>query len=168
MLVDSAHGTDPGRLSADLDAFAALLRERPELSRVLLSPAVDPMRKADAVRAVAARADFTPVAGALLARLAERGQLAAVPALAEAVRARLLERRNIVSAEVTTAVPLSAEETSVIARRLGEVTGKDVRVSARVDPAIIGGVVARIGSRVYDGSITRRLARLRQKFVENV
>jgi len=167
-LVDAAPDGNPERMAADLEVFAALLRDEPDLSRVLLSRGVEGARKADAVRAIAQRAGFSPMAGTLLARLAERHHLAAVPQLAAAVRARLMERRNIVSAEVTTATSLSPEQTAAIAARLGEVTGKDVRVSARVDPSIIGGVVAKIGSLVYDGSVTRRLARMRQKLVENV
>jgi F-type H+-transporting ATPase subunit delta len=73
-----------------------------------------------------------------------------------------------VSAEVTTAMPLPPGKVEAITRKLGEVTGKQVRVSSRVDPSIIGGVVARIGSIVYDGSVTGQLARMRQKLVENV
>lgn len=168
VLLDSAKGAEPERVAADLEAFAGLLRDYPEISRPLLHPAVDPARKADAVRAAAAHAGFVNVVSTLLVRLAERGQLAAVPELAAAVRARVREERNIVDAEVTSAVPLSPDQIGAIARRLGEVTGKDVRVSARVDPSILGGIIARIGSIVYDGSIANRLARMRQKLVENV
>ena len=85
-----------------------------------------------------------------------------------AYRARLLDRRNIVEAEVTTAVALPAEQVSALAGRLRDVTGKDVRLQARVDSTIIGGVVTRIGSTVYDGSVTGQLTRMRQKLVENV
>jgi F-type H+-transporting ATPase subunit delta len=168
VLLDAAPEGDAERVVSELEGFAALLREQPEVSRPLFSAAVEPARKADAVRAIARAAAFGPMVTTLLARLAERHQLAAVPLLAVAARARLLERRNIVAAEVTTAVRLEDAQTAAIARRLGEVTGKDVRVSARVDPSIVGGVVAKIGSLVYDGSVTRRLARMRQKLVENV
>jgi F-type H+-transporting ATPase subunit delta len=54
-----------------------------------------------------------------------------------------------------------------VGRALGQASGKQVLVSTRVDPAIIGGAVARIGSTVYDGSVTTQLARMRQKLVEN-
>ena len=160
--------SDPERVGEELAAYTRLLNEQPELSRVLYSPAVPAPRKADAVRAIAAQAGFTPMVARLLAALAERDWLAVVPELAEAFHARLLERRNIVAAEVTTAVPLPAGQAAAVARRLGEVSGKDVRVSSHVDPSIIGGVVARIGSMVYDGSVTSQLARMRQKLVENV
>jgi F-type H+-transporting ATPase subunit delta len=168
VLLDASRGTDPDRVSDDLDAFAALLRDHMDIARPLLSGGVDAGRKADAVRAIGRHAGFTPVVAGLLVRLAERHQLAIVPGLAAAVRARLLEQRNVVSADVMTAVPLTEEQRAAMARRLGEVTGKDVRVTSRVDPSILGGVVTRIGSMVYDGSITRRLARMRQKLVENV
>ena len=87
--------------------------------------------------------------------------------LAAAYRTRLLDRKNIVSAEITTAVPLTPETADRVGRALGQASGKQVLVSTRVDPAIIGGVVARVGSTVYDGSVTTQLARMRQKLVEN-
>jgi len=160
--------SDPERVAAELDTYARLLVDQPELARVLHSRAVPPSKKADAVRAIAAEAGFTPIVSRLLAALAERDRLQAMPGLATAFNSRVLERRNIVSAEVTTAMPLPPEKVEAIARKLGEVTGKQVRVSSRVDPSIIGGVVARIGSIVYDGSVTGQLARMRQKLVENV
>ena len=65
-------------------------------------------------------------------------------------------------------MPLPAEKAQAVGRRLGELSGKRVMVSTRVDPGIIGGVVARVGGTVYDGSVTGQLARMRQKLVENV
>jgi F-type H+-transporting ATPase subunit delta len=164
----AARESDPGRVGSELEAFVRLLGDNPDLSRVLYSRAVPPTRKADAVRAIAAEAGFTPMVSRLLIALAERDRLQAVPPLAKAFESRLLERRNIVSADVTTATPLPPEKTDAISRRLGEVTGKQVRLSSRVDPSIIGGVVAQVGSIVYDGSVTGQLARMRQKLVENV
>jgi F-type H+-transporting ATPase subunit delta len=103
----------------------------------------------------------------LLVVFAERASLRLIPELAAAYRARLLERRNIVSADITTAMPLSADTAERVGRALGQASGKQVLMSTRVDPAIIGGAVARIGSTVYDGSVTTQLARMRQKLVEN-
>ena len=74
----------------------------------------------------------------------------------------------MVRAEVTTAMPLSAERAQQIEHRLAQVTGKSVTVSARVDPAIIGGVVARIGGTVYDSSVTRQLEKMRSRLVAGV
>lgn len=159
---------DPDRVAADLDAYVGLLEDQPELARALQHPVVPGAKKADVLRAVAQQAGFSPLVTRLLTTFAERERLPIVPDLARAYRARLLERRNIVSAEVTTAVPLPPDRSEAIARALGAVTGKQVQVSTRVDPSIIGGVVARVGSTVFDGSVTNQLARMRQKLVENV
>jgi F-type H+-transporting ATPase subunit delta len=168
-LIDVAEReSDPDRLAADLEAYVRLLGDQPELARVLQHPVIPAGRKADVLRAVAQQAGFSPLMSRLLTTFAERERLAIVPDLAKAYQARLLERRNIVAAEVTTAVPLPPERSEAIAKRLGDLTGKQVRVSTRVDPTIIGGVVARVGSTVFDGSVTNQLARMRQKLVENV
>jgi F-type H+-transporting ATPase subunit delta len=73
-----------------------------------------------------------------------------------------------VRARVTTAVPLAPEQAEALGRRLTEVTGRQVTLQTAVDPSIIGGVVTEVDSTVYDGSVTRQLARMRQKLVENV
>jgi F-type H+-transporting ATPase subunit delta len=73
-----------------------------------------------------------------------------------------------VRADVTTAAPLGAERARAIGQRLSQVTGRTVTVAMHVDPSIIGGVVARIGSTVYDGSVTTQLQKMRQRLVESV
>jgi F-type H+-transporting ATPase subunit delta len=74
-------------------------------------------------------------------------------------------RTNIVSAEITTAREISEQEKAALQGRLKAVTGKDVRLQYRTDPAIIGGVVTRIGSLVYDGSIKNQLAQMKQRLM---
>ena len=160
--------SDPDRVGAELDLIAEAMRTQPEVRAVLLHRGVAVARKIQAVQVIASRLGLTPLVSKLLAVFAERECLRVVPELADAYRARLLERRNIVPAEITTAVPLTAETTDRVGRALGQASGKQVLVSTRVDPGIIGGVVARVGSTVYDGSVTTQLARMRQKLVENV
>jgi|SRR5215203_161702 len=160
--------SDPDRVGAELDLIAEAMRTQPEVRAVLLHRGVAVARKLQAVQVIASRLGLTPLISKLLAVFAERECLRVVPELAGAYRARLLERRNIVPAEITTAVPLTAETADRVGRALGQASGKQVLVSTRVDPDIIGGVVARVGSTVYDGSVTTQLARMRQKLVENV
>jgi F-type H+-transporting ATPase subunit delta len=168
-LLDVAERTgDPDRVDAELSALAAAMRSDAEVARLLGPSMLPPGRRIEVLRALAARAGLSDDVAKLLKLLAEREQLDTLPALASAYHARLMERRNIVAAEITTAVPLPAEAADALARRLGEVTGKRITLSARIDPAIIGGVVARVGSVVYDGSVSGQLARMRQKLVENV
>ena len=156
------------RVGAELDALSGALASDHDVARVLSGAAIPPAKMVEVVRAVGERLGLSQTVQRLLEVLAERNQLGRLPGLAGAYRARLLDRRNIVEAEVTTAVALPAEQVNALAGRLRDVTGKDVRLQARVDSTIIGGVVTRIGSTVYDGSVTGQLTRMRQKLVENV
>jgi len=159
--------SDPDRVGDELDAIAAALGDE-GTATLLLHPGVTIARKVDVVQALATRLGLTPLVARLLVVFVERDALRIVPDLASAFRARLLERRNVVPAEITTAVPIAADVVDRVGRALGEAAGKQVTISARVDPSIIGGVVARVGSTVYDGSVATQLARMRQKLVENV
>jgi F-type H+-transporting ATPase subunit delta len=86
-----------------------------------------------------------------------------VPDLLEAYRNRLLDHRNVIRAEITTTAPLAADRVAAIEASLARASGRTVTLSAKVDPAIIGGVVTRIGSTIYDGSVTRQLQRMKEK-----
>ena len=89
-----------------------------------------------------------------------------LPDLLAAYRDRLLDHQNIVRAEVATAAPLAPDRASAIERSLARVTGRTVRLSTRVEPALIGGIVARVGGTVYDASVRVQLQKLRQKLIE--
>jgi F-type H+-transporting ATPase subunit delta len=102
----------------------------------------------------------------LLVLLTEQRKLLYLNDLAEAYRERLLAHQNVVRAEVTTAAPLSPEKTKALEESLSKVTGKKVELSVSVDPELLGGVVAKIGSTVYDGSVRTQLARMRQELVK--
>ena len=160
--------SDPDRVGSELDAIADAMRTQPEVQALLLRPGLPIARRVQALQLIASSLGLTPLVSKLLTAFAERDSLRLVPDLAAAYRTRLLDRKNIVSAEITTAVPLTPETADRVGRALGQASGKQVLVSTRVDPAIIGGVVARVGSTVYDGSVTTQLARMRQKLVENV
>jgi F-type H+-transporting ATPase subunit delta len=167
LLEVASRESDPDRVGAELDVIAEAMRTQPEVQALLLTPGVTVARKVQALQVVASSLGLTPLVSKLLVVFAERASLRLVPDLAAAYRTRLLERRNIVSADITTAMPLSADTAERVGRALGQASGKQVLVSTRLDPAIIGGAVARIGSTVYDGSVTTQLARMRQKLVEN-
>ena len=118
------------------------------------------------VEAVADKMGLTPPVKKLLVLLVESRKLNLVPDLAASFRERLLNHQNIVRAEVTSAAPLSPEKTKALEDSLSKVTGKKVDLSVSVDPELLGGVVARIGSTVYDGSVKTQLERMRQQLVE--
>lgn len=157
---------DLQRIELDLAEFNGLLTGNPTLAKVLLNPAVPVPRKRAAVVELVARANVTSPVGKLLVLLAERDRLMLLPDLLEAYRQRLLDHRNVVRAEVTTAAPLEAGRAQAIEDSLAKATGRTVTLSTRVDPALIGGLVARLGSTVYDGSLTGQLAKMKQRLEE--
>ena len=155
--------TDVDQIERELTSFVELLAQYPALERVLLNPVVPVPRKRAAMDALTGRIGVLPILAKLLGLLAERDRLVLVPGLLAAYRDRLLDYRQVVRAEVTTTSPLTPERAKSIETSLARLTGRAVVLSTRVDPAIIGGVVTRIGSAVYDGSVTRHLERMREK-----
>lgn len=104
-----------------------------------------------------------PEAQRLAALLLERRRLSAVPGIFEQYQSLLLDERGIVIADVTTAIPLDTASEQMIQKQLSELVGKEVEVRMQVDPAIIGGMVARIGDNLIDGSVSNQLRRLHER-----
>ena len=152
----------------ELSQFADLFTQYPLLEKVLLNPAVPVPRKRAAVSELLAQAKFTPIVSKLLALLADRDRLVLVPDLLKAYSSRLLDFRGVVRAEVTTASALEPHRAAAIQKGLAAVTGRTVLLATKIDPAIIGGLVARIGSTVYDGSITRQLEKMKERLTDSV
>ena len=146
-----------------LSQFASLLTSNPSLGRVLTNPAIPAPRKRRLVEALVSRAGtLQPAVAKLLLLLAERDRIVLLPEVAKAFESRLMDHLKIVRAELVTAQALSDDRVSAIKAGLKAATGRDVQLDTRVDPGIIGGAVARIGSTVYDGSITRQLERMKE------
>jgi F-type H+-transporting ATPase subunit delta len=146
-----------------LAGFNDLLETHAALKKVLLNPAVPVPRKRAAMVELTALAKAPTIPAKLLVLLAERDRLMLLPDLLTAYRERLMNYRKIVRAEVTTAVPLTDDGLKTIEQRIAALTGSKVALEARVDPAIIGGLVARIGSVVYDASLTRQLEKMKER-----
>lgn len=159
---------DLSQIEAQLADFVALISSHANLEQALLNPAVPAPRKRGAVAELTAHAKFVPVLSKLLVMLAERDRLVLLADLLSAYRDRVQTLQNIVRAEITTAAPLAPERAQEIERSLAAATGRTVRLSTRVDPAIVGGLVTRIGSTVYDGSVTNHLRRMKQRLLSEV
>jgi F-type H+-transporting ATPase subunit delta len=156
------------QIESELSQFAGLFKQYPLLEKVLLNPAVPVPRKRAAVTDLLAQTRFMPIVSKLLALLADRDRLVLVPDLLAAYSDRLLDFRGVVRAEVTTASPLDAPRADAIQKGLTALTGRTVLLATKIDPAIIGGLVARIGSTVYDGSVARQLEKMKERLVESV
>lgn len=157
---------NPEQVEQQLTTFLELLKENPDLQKALTNPAVPATGKRGIVAALARRLSMAPQAGRLLGVMADRDDLTLVPDLVAVYRERLEEHRQIVRAEVVTAEPLTAERAQQLEQRLATLTGRRVTMTTKVDPALIGGAVAKVGTTVYDGSIATQLQKIRESLTE--
>jgi F-type H+-transporting ATPase subunit delta len=144
----------------DLERLADLLGV-PLAEKALTSPAVPASRKLEIISQEIP--DLQPRTHNLVGMLLHRDHLDLLPDIARAYRELLNRARGIVTAEVTTAVPLDEAARAELTARLGRYVGQQVQLQLAVDPSLIGGVVARIGDTLLDGSVRGRLDSLRRR-----
>ena len=150
--------------NADLDAIqqqlsglSSLVASHGALQRALMNPSVPAAKKRAVLEALFEHGGRPhPILAKLLALLADTDRLTLLPELAPAFERRLMDHRRVVRAELSTAVEIPGDRIEELRSGL-----------ARVDPELIGGAVARIGSTVYDGSVTTQLRKLKQSLIES-
>lgn len=155
-------------VAVELETIVRAAREYQSQVRPLFHPLVPKTSKLATIRAFTSKAGVSRPTAVLLEALVQFHALHLLGIIASGFRDRLNRKQGVVRARVTTATALPAEKADALRQRLSEVTGSEVTLGMHVDPSIIGGVVTQIDSTVYDGSVTRQLARMRQKLVENV
>lgn len=153
------------RADTDLTTLADLFHGHADLQRVLTNPAVPASRKRALLQELLPRLSLSTPVSKLMLLLADRDRLELFPDLLAVFRERLMEHQRVVQAEVTTAVPLSPEREAELRQQLAAVTGRRVLMTTKVDPALIGGIVTKIGTVVYDGSIASQLTKMREQLV---
>jgi F-type H+-transporting ATPase subunit delta len=158
---------NPEEVEQELASIADVISRHPELQRVLTNPAIPVSGKRGVIKELTSRIKLSPPLAKLLILLADRGRLGLLPDLLDVYRERLMDYRQVVRAEVTTAVPLPQDRAAQLEKRLSELTGRRVTMTTKVDPSLIGGIVTRIGSTVYDGSVATHLATMKQKLMES-
>jgi F-type H+-transporting ATPase subunit delta len=133
------------------------LVESADLKALVSSPVIGRVDAAKAIAAVARSLGLDSLTGNFLGVLAENRRLADLSGMIDAYNAIVAAHRGEVTAKVTSAHPLSAEQLKTLAANLKTRVGRDVQVQATVDPAILGGLVVQLGSQLIDGSIRTRL-----------
>ena len=149
----------------DLHALADLLRKHRHLRQFVANPSVSRRAAGEVIKDIGTAMEVKPLTATFLQILLEGGRLAGLDAILRSYELLVDERLGRVKAVVTSAAPLEADAQERLRRRLGDVTGKDVYLELRQDPALLGGMVTQIGSRVYDGSLKTQLVRLRDELV---
>jgi F-type H+-transporting ATPase subunit delta len=162
-VVTGPSGMDTAQVVEQLRSFEALLAGSLALQNALSSPAVAASRKRAIMRKLADRLGLAKIARNFLLVLTDHRRLAALAPMIDAFEIQLDERLGFVRAEISSARDLEERQKSGLAERLSRLTGKKVRARYAVEPELIGGVVARIGSTVYDGSVRGQLNTLGRK-----
>ena len=144
----------------DLTGLQTMIREAPDLSRVLTSPVIGRDEQAAAVDAVMERAGIGDLTRRFVNVVARNRRLFALPGMIDVYRALLAERRGEMTAEVTSARPLSESQRSALESALMRSVGANVSIDAKVDPGILGGLIVKVGSRMVDSSLRTKLDKL--------
>lgn len=162
-LADDKRQADPGaldRIAADLDRLFTLWRDDAAFREFVADPRLDSAKQRAGAFAIIDRLGLGTEVRNLVGVMITNRRLSALPAVAQAFGTLLAERRGQQTAEVTTAHPLTDTQRAQITARLTEAGYSNVRLSERVDATILGGLIVRIGSRLYDNSIKSKLQRL--------
>lgn len=148
-------------VEADLTAISRLVAESPDFARFLRSPVIVSDDKASAMNAILARANAGIVTANFVRVVARNGRLFALPTIIAAFRALAAQSRGEVSAEVTSATPLTAAQVDNLAETLKGKIGKTVTLEQHVDPSLIGGLVVKVGSQMIDSSLKTKLSAMK-------
>ena len=166
-LLDLVEGSEADTADRILSGIAEAFRTTPGFRALMRDPAVDRDRRKQVLFGIADGAEAPRTVRNFLGVVADHNRAAALPSIAEMFHRLREERMGVVRVDMATAVPLADElrqrPESALARR----TGQQVRVSYRVQPDLIGGAVARVGSRIYDGSLKTQIAQLRQRMAQD-
>jgi len=148
-------------IEADLAKFQGLLDESADLRALVRSPVTSRSEQSNALGALAAKAGIGATTGNFLKLIAKNGRLFAVGDMMKAFRTLAARQRGEAMAEVTSAIPLTPEQLATLADTLKASVGKNVKLTTRVDPGLLGGLVVKIGSRMVDSSLRTKLTGLK-------
>jgi len=147
--------------------FASVLSEQPDARLFLENPTVSGERRRDLVNKIADTLTLDASIRNFLGLLIDRNRLDLLDEIISTYEALLDDKLGIVRARITSALELDPRQRDEVAARLQELTGKKVRMEVFVDPALIGGLVAQVGSTIYDGSIRQQLQAFRNNLTQD-
>ena len=153
-------------LEADLDTLGAALNDSDDFGSLISSPLHTRAEQGAAIDAIADKAGLSQSTRSTLGLMASKRRLFVLPQLVAALKAKIAQAKGEVTADVTAAKALSAEQESSLAATLKERFGKDVKINMAVDESLIGGLVVRVGSKMIDTSIKAKLSALQNSMKE--
>ncbi|MDQ3985554.1 MAG: ATP synthase F1 subunit delta [Actinomycetota bacterium] len=150
------------RVEDELFRFGKVLESNHELKQALSDQSIDKVQRAKILDELLSD-KVSPHTLGLLSFVVEQGRGRQLPQILSELTDIAAEARKHVVAEVRSAVPLKDKQRDQLARALSKATGKNVEVKVLIDPSVIGGVVAKIGETIIDGTIRRRLEQLKEQ-----
>ena len=151
----------------DADHFLAAIREAlaesPEFRDLMHNPAVPKSTREEILRSLAKESGMPQQVGNFLATVVDHSRSSSLASIAEVFHEEREAAAGVVPAEITTAWPLTEELKQRTLRALRSMTGREIRLTTKLEPAILGGAVTKIGSKIYDGSLRTQLAQLRRR-----
>ena len=157
-LADTARSLD--QVAQDLTTFRQLVGDSADLSRLIASPVIGRELQGKALLAVLDAAGIGGLTRNFIGTVARNGRARELTAMASAFLAELARRRGEVTAQVTAAVALTDRQTEALVDQLKKAMGAKVQVNVRIDPALLGGMIVKVGSRMVDSSLRTKLAKL--------
>ena len=147
-------------VEGDLAAIAKALATSADLRRLIKSPVFSADDQGKALGALAEKFEFNPLTRNVLGVLAKNRRLFALDAVIEIYGDLVAEYKGETKAEAITAVPLDAERTQRLKTEIEAAVGRAVRLETKTDPALLGGLVVKVGSRMIDSSLRTKLQRM--------
>lgn len=158
-------GLDAGRVSSELESIGSLLGESSDLRTVWDSPSVASDQKLGLLDALAKKLGVLREVRNFLAVLISNRRIHAYREIAKNAIEQINERLGFADAEIVSVRELGAEERRRLEDQVTKVTGKRLRVRYALDPKLMGGVVVKVGSTIYDGSVRGQLQRMKEQLV---
>jgi F-type H+-transporting ATPase subunit delta len=149
------------QVERDVASFQALLEASPDLARLVRSPVISAAAQARALNAILAKVGISGFTSNFLQLIVRNRRLFAIGDMLRAFQALLARERGEVSADVTSAHPLSQEQMQVLSDSLKASIGKHVQIRTRVDPNLLGGLIVKVGSKMIDSSLRTKLDNLK-------
>jgi F-type H+-transporting ATPase subunit delta len=153
-------------LESDIDALDAALAESADLRMMISSPLISREQQGEAIVAIAKKMNLSVLTTNSLALMASKHRLFVMPQLIAELRQMIAVEKGEVTAEVTSATPLTAAQTEKLIATLKARVGKDIKLKTTVDESLIGGLVVKLGSMMIDTSIRAKLAGLKNAMKE--
>ncbi len=153
-------------VTEDLKTYNEIFSAVPDLLEVFHTPAIPRDSKEKLLAELMARYPVNPITSNFLRILLQHNRIRYFPQIVDGYLKSVNERKGIVTARVTAAVPLSQKALKSLEAKLAGITGKVTNIELSTDASLLGGVVVQIGSTIFDGSIRTQLSEMRRRLTE--